>query len=177
MRSTVVYLHILLASVTLTLSPAIYANDLEGKIALCAGISDPSERLACFDGLAAGKALPAAPASVAGPTKPAEQPTPTPTVADDGTEALGEKYLERSKREKKEKKTNYDVVVAKVDKDTRGRLRYYLESGQIWRQTEVRNVSRPRSLPTPATISVGFLGSHAIRIQGVKSSVKVKRVK
>ena len=162
---------------TLFLTYSAAAQDWTEDLLACGQITAAADRLACYDGVAGRLSgdEPKNVVAVASPPPPAAEPEPEPAEA--GSSTLGEKYLERPKRQKKEKPADVDVVVTKVDRDARGRMRYYLENGQIWRQAEDRSVSKPRSIPTPAKIKVGFLGSHAIRIDGTKSSIKVRRVK
>ncbi len=163
--------------ITAILAGGANAQDWEKSLLACGQLSGAAERLACYDRIA-GQVRRGSPQPPPGEALPPPEPTnPKPAVVQGESDRLGEKYLERTKRKKKEKPQDFEVVVTRVDRDARGRMRYFLENGQIWRQAIDRSVSKPRSLPIAAKIKVGFLGSHAIRIEGTKSSVKVKRVK
>jgi len=170
-------------SALLAAAPA-YADvtrDALEAFAKCAEISDPTERLKCFDAAVPGAKSVLAPAAqpakesggflewfgLSRPPKPVTTPEqfgkpPEPAV--DETKELNE----------------ITATVIEFAKTAKGRAVFILDNGQVWRQldadsTEVFNI--PPESGTKVLIEKGFLGSYNLTINGRTGLIKVSRLK
>ena len=66
--------------------------------------------------------------------------------------------------------------IVKVEENSRNRLVFYLENGQVWVQDEGKRFYVPEG-PQVAEIKPGFLSSYHLNLQGGKSWIKVERVR
>ena len=121
----------------------------------CAVIEDNTDRLACYD-----KLFRQAPTEAA----PDEE-----DIAEFGAESI-----ERDTVESIEARLAGDFT------GWTGKTVFALDNGQVWRQT--RNYIQPYSPRKPisqpkVTITKGALGSYNMRIEGVRRTVQVKRIR
>ncbi len=71
------------------------------------------------------------------------------------------------------------LTLKKTEKGPYKKTIFYFENGQIWKQTESRNIYIPKprhSQTNTATIKKAAFGSYLLSIDGTKQSVRVKRV-
>lgn len=166
------------------------ARDALSEIAKCADIADGTERLKCFDAAVGGaKSALAAPPPAQAPvqkaavetkeeeeggvlawfglskpaTKPEEFGRPPQLVAE------GPKEI-----------TEISAGVLELAKNAYGRSLFVLDNGQVWKQidgdtTEVRDPAKGETMKV--TIEKAVLGSYALRVDGRRGIVKVRRVK
>lgn len=141
-------LFILAALVPIIVAPAAFAQtDLMGRVVACAGLEDEAKRHACFDVL-------------------------TPELRGQGVRAFGEtKKSEASPAEP----DRISLKVNGIDRAADGMV-FTMENGQVWKQSDTRQLGGYGAGPWTAEIRKGMLGSFALSINGA-ASVKVKRVK
>ncbi len=113
--------------------PALADDAAPGSLADCAAIEDDTQRLACFDALAAShEAAPAPP-----PAPPA-----APVVEESGpapiTDEVGRERIERSAREEA---PVYTANVTRCEENQQsGQTYFFFENGQVWRQANYRRL-------------------------------------
>lgn len=88
---------------------------------------------------------------------------------------LGRKYLREAAGD--DAPESLAVILADAEKDSKGRWRFALENGQVWRQIEARYLKVPDRFPVDASLIPGSLGSFALKIGDRGKPVKVRRVK
>lgn len=142
-------LFIFAALVPIIAAPAALAQtDLMGRVVACAGLEDEAKRHACFDVL-------------------------TPELRGQGVRAFGEtKKAEASPAEP----DRISLKVGAIDRGGDGLMSFTMENGQVWKQSDTRQLGGYGQGPWTAEIRKGMLGSYALSINGA-ASVKVKRVK
>lgn len=133
------------------MAPAAHAQDLQR----CAGITDATARLACYDALAGQAATPAAPTT---PATPAAQnfglPPPAPAEETSITAHLSSPLEELNK----------GLLIA-------------LDNGQAWQCTESAGAySGTIRAGTEVTVSKGFFGGYRMSFKHGPAPLKVKRV-
>lgn len=177
---------ILVASLTTvttgSLVPPAALAQTAGSAALlgCAAKVDDSERLACYDALAAG--VSAEGRAVASRREAARQAQAAAAAAEvEKARKAAEAAAEAAKQDSfgkaqsdSEQIDELPVVISEVMQDKRGRYVFMLDNGQIWRQVE------PYPLPpikdgTAATLKRGALGSYRIKIAGTNRNIPVIR--
>lgn len=155
------------------------AQDALTAIAKCADIVDSAERLKCFDAAAAlAKNALAAPAQRAEESKSwldwfGFSRPPKPVVK---PEDFGKPAPEPGPGEI----TEITATVVEFAKTPRGRSIFFLDNGQVWRQsegdlTDVR--APPPGAPMKVKIEAGVLGSYNLTIEGRNGLIKVSRLK
>lgn len=71
----------------------------------------------------------------------------------------------------------YPVTVVKITRNGAGRVFFYTEGGQVWRQTQVKEVTPPKSLPAGAVIQKSATGNPRFSFDDVPNrSYRVRRV-
>lgn len=122
----------------------------------------PAE-VARLDALVAGaRASPAAAAASAAPSAPPEKPLPPRPAAPTGGDA-GEE----------------GVIASRLAGEFRGwepRMVFALENGQRWQESGGGRYAGPPLASPAVRIRPGVLGSHWMRIEGVRVEVKVRRL-
>tara|TARA_R110002049_G_scaffold23726_49_gene84288 strand:+ start:2565 stop:3083 length:519 start_codon:yes stop_codon:yes gene_type:complete len=161
---------------TLIFAPGIVSaagadQDLHSGIRQCAGITDTSQRLACFDALAGKLAsvsdttsIPVpAPAPAANPV-PSQEPAVLPGVA------------ARPATESEKDNEEFAVKVMRCEKsNVSERLYFHLENGQVWRQSNTGRL-RLRECDFDATIVKDLIG-YKMTIPSEKRSFRVALVR
>jgi len=162
-----------------TLAHADPARDALAEVAKCADIADSTDRLKCFDKAAALARTALAPSSQPtaekrsfldwfGFSKP-----PAPKTAED--------YGKPAPPPDADGVTSITFNVIEFARTSRGLSVFFLENGQIWRQSEGdTTVLRDPSpgVPLKVTIENGFLGSYNLTIEvGRQGLIKVTRLK
>jgi len=176
---------LLLLAALLVAGPALAdaTRDALEALTKCADISDPAERLKCFDAAVPGARNALSPAVQ--PAKPAKEegggllewfgfsrpPKPVTTVEQFGKPP--EPAVEESKELKEITSTVLEFATT-----PKGRAIFILDNGQVWKQldadtTELRDVP----VATKVLIEVGFLGSFNLTIEGRNGLIKVSRLK
>lgn len=130
---------------------AACAAQAESTLATCAAIAADTERLACYDALAAAR--------------------PAEAAANFGAEALPKKA---------DASESPQQIRARLRGDFSGwekGTRFELDNGQVWKVTDDRAMSPGRPLSQPAvSIERGLFGSYFLSVEGAGRSAKVQRV-
>lgn len=151
----------------------------------CTGITDPAQRLACYDG--------AAPKVRAALDVATDEDRVTLFGLDlfgDGGGIGGSNEATRpedfGKRDLPKVETvqsggvisEITVALADTGKNNAGREVYILDNGQVWRQKETKDMKLPRKVEgLRVKIRQGALGSYYLSREGQSTSVPVERVK
>jgi len=170
-----------------SLGGAAAADSLRDDLMRCAQLNNSQVRLACYDALASASgagnaavnddsfsASGAGDAAAANDSVPASsnasgassQPESRPSLAERAFGMLpggGETNRIRSR------------VVGKVNGLRHG-MRFTLENGQVWQQTEKSNRNYRASNPE-VEIRQGFMNSYRMRLEGINGRIRVRRVK
>lgn len=140
-------LFIFAALVPIIAAPAAFAQtDLMGRVVACAGLEDEAKRHACFDVL-------------------------TPELRGQGVKAFGETKKAATPAEPDQ----ISLKVSAIDRAEDGMV-FTMENGQVWKQSDTRQLGGFGKGPWTAEIRKGMLGSFALSVNG-SASIKVKRVK
>lgn len=134
----------------------------------CADITRGTERLDCYDALLRVPAF-LAPAQSRAPESPAE---PTRAVVSD-VEGFGSELIEDDERD-----VPQQIQSRLVGEFTgwRGNTEFRLENGQVWRQAGEGRLVYNANAPL-ITIRRGAFSAYRLSVEGVKSSVTVRRVR
>jgi hypothetical protein len=155
------------------------AQDALAAVAKCADIVDSAERLKCFDAAAA-----LAKNALAAPPQRAEESRslldwfgfsrpPKPVLK---PEDFGKPPPEPGPGEI----TEIAATVVEFAKTPRGRSIFFLDNGQVWRQSEgdLIDVRAPSpGTPMKVRIETGVLGSYNLMVEGRNGLIKVQRLK
>lgn len=148
----------------------------------CLELSDPAERLACYDRMAVaavelGLTLPGAgsapaPAAAAGATapSPAASPAPARTADADAMEDFG---LEQEKAQQALEAVTANVVGG--FQGWTGDTVFQLDNGQVWQQAGSGRYEYSGE-DRPVVIERGFLNSFSLKPRGLNRTVRVKRI-
>jgi len=153
-------------------------RDALSEMVKCVDISDPNDRLKCFDA-----AIPGAKSALVTPEKPPEKswmdwfgfarpPKPVTRPQDFGKAAPepgpGEEI------------TEIKATVLEFARTRRSKGLFVLDNGQVWKQldgdpAEIRDP--PSDAVWKVTIETGVLGSYNLMIEGRNAIIKVSRLK
>ncbi len=164
-------------------------RDALADMAKCADIASSAERLQCFDTAAAGaKTALSAPAAA-----PVQQQAAVQTEEkDEGGGVLSWFGLSRPVTKSEEfgkppapvagpkEITEISAGVLELAKNAYGRSIFILDNGQVWKQIDgdQTEVDDPKSGETmKVSIETAIFGSYALRIEGHRGIVKVRRIK
>jgi len=178
----------LLSGIILLSAPAHAdpARDALAEIARCADIAGSAERLQCFDTAASG-AKTALSAPVPAPVQQAAVQT---EEKEEGgvlswfglsrpvtkTEEFGKPPVPTGPNEISE----ISASVLELAKNAHGRSIFILDNGQVWKQIDgdQTEVADPKSGETmKVSIETALFGSYALKVEGRRGIVKVRRVK
>lgn len=152
---------IVAALLTTAMTPA-WADGL----AACAAIDADSARLACYDKLAERTPHPAQPPVVR------TAPAALPSKQDFGAEQLPQRSSGQA--------PEAQAITAHIAGSFEGwepKARLTLDNGQVWQVTDDRSVYYKPTLNPEVTIEKGMFGSYFLRVDGVNSRAKVRRIK
>ena len=145
------------ALVALVASARLFAAEPVESLQSCMEFADPSARLACFEAMAGAEA----------PLRDAELETlPEP-------ESMNEEPV--ASETKRSGKAVQTVTVVHVDGSPHEALLFYLDSGEVWLQTQQRFVDLPDP-PFTAQVSRGAFGSHRLRLHDKFQAIGIRRV-
>ena len=122
-------------------------TDLMGRVVACAGLEDDAKRHACFDVL-------------------------MPELRGHGVKTFGEQKKAVSAPAEPDQ---ISLKVSAVDRAADGMV-FTMENGQVWKQSDTRQLGGFGKGPWTADIRKGMLGSFSLSVNG-GASIKVKRVK
>lgn len=157
--------HYALLVLIVTAGPASADDRLSAGVRACAAVSDDDERLTCFDALAAAIADDA-PAVAVAATPAAASAAPPPLTDDVGKPQTDEPG---------EAPETYAATVARCEKnDATNRWYFYLENGQVWRQSNTGRL-RFRDCAFDVTLQRDLFG-YKMAIPSEDKTVRVSRV-
>ena len=170
---------IAIATALVTLTAPVYADTAQEVLSVitkCAGISDSTARLKCFDAVA-GRAKSALAEAQAREKRSfldwfgfGRLPKPVTRPEDFGKPAAQEPG----------ELTQITATVAEFAKTPRGKSIFILDNGQVWRQldSDSDEVFEPTTgKPMKVTIETGTFGGYNLSIEGRNGIVKVRRLK
>lgn len=132
----------------------------------CAGIADPAARLACYDRLNA-------------PTPPAAEPSAATPVATAAPAADPQQFGAETLPRQADAATEPDSIQSRISGRFTGWSKdseFRLDNGQVWRCVDCRDVYHTVDNPA-VTVKRNFIGSYWLKIEGLNSQARVKRVK
>ncbi|MCW5725259.1 MAG: hypothetical protein KIS81_09920 [Maricaulaceae bacterium] len=185
------------------LSPAAMAQDAPdaaGQVLACRDIADRAARLDCYDAAAAelarqqqsgdivivqrsdveavergsfGMSLPSLPRLSLPAFRNRDGHSAVDTAAADAEYVEGVRVIERGSDGSVQRVA---MIIDRVETFQGYRLRFHMQNGQVWRQTDnVRLVIPRRSEPMEAEIRTAALGTYMIRVNNRGSAVRVTR--
>lgn len=141
-------LFIFAALVPIITAPAALAQtDLMGRVVACAGLEDEAKRHACFDVL-------------------------TPELRGNGVKSFGEQKKAVATPAEPDR---ISLGVSVIDRGADG-VSFTMANGQVWKQSDTRQLGGFRKGPWTAEIRKGMVGGYSLSLNG-SASIKVKRVK
>jgi hypothetical protein len=178
----------LCASVPASADPA---RDALAEITKCADIADAAERLKCFDAATVGAKTALAAPPPAAPAAPVQQASVQTEEKEEEGGVLSwfglsrpvtksEDFGKPSKPVGPKEITEISAGVLEFAKNPLGRSIFILDNGQIWKQIDGDNteVAEPkRGEAMKVSIETAVFGSYALRIEGRRGIVKVRRLK
>ena len=142
----------ILAAVAAMAAPAAMAQtDLMGRVVACAGIEEAAKRHACFDGL-------------------------TPELRGTNVKELTEKSFGSAEAAKPSTPDKVTLQVESVSRAANGLVTFTMENGQVWTQSENKQLGSYNKGPWTAEIRKAMGGSFLMQING-GGSIRVKRIK
>jgi hypothetical protein len=147
------------------------------QLLACAGMADPTARLACFDKLAAPLARPTAPARAPAPAAPTPAATAPPAIAP--PPSFGQEQVTRERRpESKEEAPAMHARLTSQKPAGGGYFNLYLDNGQVWRH-EDQMLGQYLKDGDAITIEKGALGSYRLSRDAGKSRnwIRVSRLR
>ena len=154
-------------SMLILLAPGMVVADLDRELRDCAAIADDTSRLECFDRLAESRARPAVPPVAAEPASAAA-----------GAQALNDEVGRIARRAPDGGKRPRESWVADVDRCEEavdGKMLFFFENGQIWKQTKSRRVSI-EDCRVEATLTKDMFG-FKMSLAGYDRTVRVRRIR
>lgn len=174
-NSTLIVLSIILAPQVVT---AQSSEPLSGLFA-CERLVDADAALACFRAETAklrGTGAIAAPVDAGKLSIEPQSPIrKTDATIPKATNDNPEKFIPLKRDETPKKRTLTIQSVQTYGQN--GYIRFSLENGEVWQQTERGNLRLGRSNPDKLTIKKGALGSFRARVNDKAPSIRVRRVK
>ncbi len=164
----------LLSLAVFTFSSVVAADNSE--LRRCAARVADTERLACYDRLAAGLQPAASPQKtpVTAAPKPAAAPASSTAAATAKAEArFGAEVLPR-RTETDSPESIRSRIVGVLDGWQKGDI-FRLENGQVWKCIDDRGSFQTMSNPEVG-IRRGFLGSYFMRFEGTNTQLRVRRI-
>lgn len=167
----------------LWLSDALAEEDaLQAELRRCAALPAEMDRVKCYDALAQRDPQPAETGAEGGPeeSKPVEDPPLSPEPV---TEPLSVQTVEITNEVGREQvevgddanATVYSARVTRCQENSSGRVFFFLDNGQVWKQTDYSRM-RYRECDFDVTLTRDAFG-YKMKVVDKKSSYRVSRVK
>ncbi len=165
------------------LAPGLVVADLEQGLGDCAAITNDASRLECFDQLARGLERPAAPPVAVEPAPEPAAPAPVTESAGEApavveAQALDDEVGRTARRSPDGGKRPRESWVADVDRCEEavdGKMLFFFENGQIWKQSKSRRVSI-EDCSVEATLQKDMFG-FKMTLAGYNRTVRVRRIR
>lgn len=156
---------IILSGLIIAGSFPVHAQDsLVNAVRACKKIEKPSSRLSCFDLLLSDTGV--------------EPDISTKQYSEDNFGARDIK--KRARAEEASKQQTLTSGLVELSRTRSDKYVFILENGQIWKQaqSDTGKLFIPKKLDNvKVIIKRGFLGSHLLKIEGKKRSIKVNRLR
>ena len=168
---------------TLWLSNSMAEQDaLQAELLRCAALPAETERVKCYDALAQRDLRPTEPGAAGKreEPKPVEDPPLPPEPVTEPSSAQTVEITDEVGREQvgdsdDAKATAYSARVTSCQKNSSGRVFFFLDNGQIWKQTDYARI-RYRECDFDVTLTRDAFG-YKLKVVDKKSSYRVSRVK
>lgn len=137
---------------------------------------NPSAHIACLESaLRGGGVSAAAPPPAASVSAPVTVAAPAGAAAATG---IGAEQIEQRRRIEADSEERESVRIASVRYDARGRGQFAMESGQVWRETEVTpaHLRLDPGREYSGRIERGAMGGYRLYVDGEKRMLKVERL-
>lgn len=136
---------------------------------------DPSAHIACLESALRGGVSAAAPPPAASVPAPVAVAAPAGVAAATG---IGAERIEQRRRIEADLEERETVRIASVRYDARGRGQFAMESGQVWRETEVTpaHLRLDPGREYSGRIERGAMGGYRLYVDGEKRMLKVERL-
>lgn len=165
---------VLLAIVALAMPGISSADDgVADGLRKCSLVEDPGARLACFDSLNGRPMPPPKEQQAPGvPVEPADTQVPVKAA---GVKAPVEAVAAAATANDTQDAPMLRGRVTRCDKNISDQVVFYLDNGQVWRQSNHKRLSF-RNCDFDVTFSKGVLG-HTMKLEGGERTVRVRRIK
>lgn len=170
------------AACALPTSWTVAQDELGAELRRCASLPDEDGRIRCYDALAQRElqdreeteppAMP--PQPVESSSVPQESDAKEITQAGKAVAISDDIGREQVERDDEAGNVEYHARVTSCKKNSSGRLFFFLENGQIWKQTDYATF-RYRTCDFDITLTKDSFG-YKMKIAGKKSSYRVSRV-
>jgi len=139
-------------------------DDLVDAVRACKKIENPASRLSCFDLLLSDM-----------------DPTPKTSTKQYTEDDFGARDIKkRAQAEEASKQQTLTSGLVEVSRTRNDKYVFILENGQVWKQaqSDIGKLFIPKKLDNvKVVIKRGFLGSHRLKVEGKKRSIKVNRLR
>ena len=150
------YKQIITAAILFAVLPPVDAKSLKSSLRNCGEIESSEQRLVCFDKLLESKTH-----------ETNENGQSPPPITDE---------FGLAKQEEAEPNVDHSVVITSCESSSSAnRLFFYLDNGQVWRQKNVKWLSK-RDCQSNGVIREDFFG-FTLFIEAMNKSVRVSRVR
>lgn len=140
-------------------------------LARCRAIVSPELRLACFDNVSGEESRPAT--VVPGVPVTTTGGTQSKAIATRGSTPK----IVREKPPRSTEPSEFPVAIVRANVDGLGRVLFFLDNKELWRQDTPELLSIGTKFPRKAEIKKGRLGSYTIRLEGQASRIPVSFVR
>ena len=184
MINTKFFSHFIFLLILCSIGESVHAQILEEKLEECSKVQVSLIRLQCYDRLAQDPVA-------SQPTKTsrkkfrlrrnknqATQEVHEESVADESTEVVSQKIDQFGNERIAQAEEETDQIASRIlgeFKGWSGYTEFQLENGQVWKQSSTGLLIVRINNPT-VTIKKSFFGTYNLNVEGVNSTIKVKRI-
>jgi hypothetical protein len=167
-------------------APAVAQEAPLAKIYACSDVADGVQRLACFDAAVAGLKQAETSGGVAVVSRAQIEKAQkeafglaTPSITALAESAAASAPVKPTSAatpvEKPKPLDNVVLAVKQIEKGADGKMRFIMENGQIWRQTDTMQLSGLGKGPWEVEVRKAALGGFMMKVDG-RTAIRVKRV-
>lgn len=146
------------------------------RVAECRAIDVDADRLACFD----ERTAPALVAATHDEASRAPAPGTPQSAATKAADAFGASDLRATRKDRDKEPNELRANMTTFAFTRSGRYVMTLDNGQIWRQirgdSDRLNMMDEDATDVPIIIKKGLLGSHRLRLESSKRTIRVERI-
>ena len=155
---------------TMTSATAEESQNLKTALEQCAAISNPLERLVCFDKVVAGEGI-----KIADKTASRNVNKPTERSVKNRDNGFGAEHIKANRNDQSGDDDTLFINIVKHSTNPYGYLRIETADGQIWQQTTSERF--PFDADAEYYIERGVLGAYYLGRTDLNSRTRVKRIK